>query len=173
MPRPSRRSDAMFTYYLDLAVRSLKRNVALTILMIVAIAFGVGASMTTLTVMHVLSQDPIPAKSDRLFYVQLDPRKMEDFKPGDEPSFQMTRLDAQNLIAAHKGKRQVMMTGGSAPIYPDRPDLPPFFIEARWASADFFAMFDTPFLAGGGWSADDDAKNARVAVIARALAVKV
>jgi putative ABC transport system permease protein len=163
----------MLTYYLDLAFRSLKRNVALTILMIVAIAFGVGASMTTLTVMHVLSQDPIPAKSDRLFYVQLDASKLDGFKPGEEPNFQMTRLDSQNLLAAKKGKRQVMMTGGSAPIYPDRPDLPPFFIEARWASADFFAMFDTPFVAGGGWTADDDAKNARVAVIARTLAEKV
>ena len=98
----------MFTYYLDLAVRSLRRNVALTILMIVAIAFGVGASMTTLTVMHVLSQDPIPAKSDRLFYVQLDARKMEDFRPNEEPNYQSTRLDAENLLRAKKGKRQVM-----------------------------------------------------------------
>ena len=163
----------MFTYYLDLAVRSLKRNVALTILMIVAIAFGVGASMTTLTVMHVLSQDPIPSKSDRLFYVQLDARKAEDFRPNEEPNYQMTLLDSQNLLRAQKAKRQVMMTGGSAPIYPDRPDLPPFFIEARWASADFFAMFEVPFVAGTGWTAEDDAKSARVVVIARALAEKV
>ena len=44
----------MIGYYLDLARRSLRRNVALTVLMVVAIAFGVGASMTTLTVLHVL-----------------------------------------------------------------------------------------------------------------------
>ena len=71
----------MFTYYLDLAFRSLKRNVALTILMIVAIAFGVGASMTTLTVLHVLSADPIPGKSGDLYYVQLDARKAAGFVP--------------------------------------------------------------------------------------------
>jgi len=40
--------------------------------MVLAIALGIGASMTTLTVYHVLSADPIPGKSDRLFYVQLD-----------------------------------------------------------------------------------------------------
>ncbi len=65
----------MFGYYIDLAIRSLKRNVALTVLMIVAIAFGVGASMTTMTVLHVLSADPIPGQSHQLFYVQLEHRR--------------------------------------------------------------------------------------------------
>ena len=76
----------MFTYYLDLAVRSLKRNRALTVLMIVAIAFGVGASMTTLTVLHILSADPIPGKSHQLYYVQIDPRPLSGYVPGEEPT---------------------------------------------------------------------------------------
>ena len=42
----------MFGYYLDLALRSLRRNKILTALMIVAIALGIGASMTTLTVAY-------------------------------------------------------------------------------------------------------------------------
>ena len=46
-------------------------NKALTALMVLAIALGIGATMTTLTVFHVLSGDPIPQKSGRLFYVQL------------------------------------------------------------------------------------------------------
>lgn len=49
----------MFGYYLNLAVRSFKRNKALTVLMVLAIALGIGASMTTLTVFHVLSGDPV------------------------------------------------------------------------------------------------------------------
>ena len=76
----------MFGYYLNLALRSFKRNRALTALMVLAIALGIGACMTTLTVFHVLSGDPIPGKSDRLFYVQLDPAEMNDFTPGEEPS---------------------------------------------------------------------------------------
>ena len=63
----------MFAYYLDLALRSFRRNKALTALMVLAIALGIGASMTTLTVFHVLSGDPIPQKSDKLFFVQMDP----------------------------------------------------------------------------------------------------
>ncbi|MFI4958276.1 MAG: ABC transporter permease, partial [Lysobacterales bacterium] len=63
----------MFGYYLDLALRSLKRNKVLTALMVIAIAVGIGASMTTLTVMYLLSGDPMPGKSGTLFYPQVDP----------------------------------------------------------------------------------------------------
>src|ERR1700761_8729196 len=69
---------AMFSYYLGLALRSLKRNKVLTALMIAAIGVGIGASMTTLTVFRAMSGDPIPGKSRQLFAVQIDnwgPRK--------------------------------------------------------------------------------------------------
>src|SRR4051794_36420599 len=108
----------MLTYYLDLARRSLRRNVALTALMIVAIAFGVGASMTTLTVVHVLAADPIPGKSHQLFYVQLDPQKANNYTPGKEPPEQMTRSDAEALVRARKATHQAIMTGGDAAIEP-------------------------------------------------------
>lgn len=163
----------MLPYYLDLARRSLKRNFALTVLMIVAIAFGVGASMTTLTVLRVLSADPMPGKSQELFYVQLDPREAKSFVPGQQPPDQMTRADSEALLRAGRADRQAVMVGGNAAIEPERADLDPFFVEARWTSADFFPMFRVPFVAGGGWSADEDANNARVVVIARSLAEKV
>jgi putative ABC transport system permease protein len=163
----------MFAYYLDLAMRSFRRNVSLTALMIVAIAFGVGASMTTLTVLHVLSADPIPGKSHDLHYVQLEHRKANDVKPGEDPPQQSTRFDAEALLRAAKADRQAMMTGGAAAIEPQRTGLTPFFVDGRWTSADFFAMFRAPFIAGGGWTAEDDTRNAHVAVISRALADKL
>ncbi|HEY0477328.1 MAG TPA: ABC transporter permease [Kofleriaceae bacterium] len=163
----------MFTYYLDLARRSLGRNVGLTVLMIVAIAFGVGASMTTLTVLHVLSADPIPGKSHQLYYVQLDPRRALGYTPGSQPLEQMPLADAELLLRAGKADRQVIMTGGEAAIEPQRAGLAPFFVDGRWTSAEFFAMFGVPFVTGGPWTADDDARRAHVAVIARSLADKV
>ena len=81
----------MLGYYLDLALRSLRRNKALTALMVVAIALGIGASMTTLTVFYVLSGDPVPGKSDRLFFVQMDPQDMNGYTPGVEPPEQVTQ----------------------------------------------------------------------------------
>ena len=163
----------MFAYYLALARRSFKRNVALTVLMVIAIAFGVGASMPTLTVLHVLSIDPIPGKSQQLYFVQLDPVRALGYMPGQEPEEQMTRLDSEALLRAARADRQAMMTSGRAAIEPQRPGLAPFFVDGRWASADFFPMFQVPFLAGGPWSGEDDARAARVAVISRALADKL
>ena len=52
----------MFNYYTDLALRSLNRNPVLTGLMIAAIAFGISACMTTLTVFSPCPTDPIPAQ---------------------------------------------------------------------------------------------------------------
>src|SRR5664279_3378273 len=145
----------MFGYYLDLARRSFKRNVALTILMIVAIGFGVGASMTTLTVLHVLAADPIPQKSHQLHYVQLDPRPLKGFVPGREPIDQSTRYDAETLLREHRADRQALMTGGSATVEPQRPGLDPFRVDARWTTNEFFPMFDVPFAKGTAWSAAD------------------
>lgn len=162
----------MFTYYLDLARRSFGRNVGLTVLMVVAIAFGVGASMTTLTVLHVLAADPIPGHSQNLYYVQLDPEKLLGFKPGEEPQEQVTRSDGEALLRAARGDRQALMTSGNAAIEPQREGLKPFFVDSRWTSVEFFSMFRVPFLAGGPWTADDDARAAHVVVITRALADK-
>ncbi|HEY6173740.1 MAG TPA: ABC transporter permease [Kofleriaceae bacterium] len=163
----------MFAYYLDLATRSLKRNVALTVLMIVAIAFGVGASMTTLTVLHVLSVDPIPGKSQQLYFVQLEPRRALGYVPGKEPLEQLTRADSEALLRAAKADRQAMMVSGSVSIEPQRPGLTPFFTEGRWTSADFFTMFRVPFIVGSAWTGEDDTRATRVAVIARELSEKL
>jgi len=163
----------MLAYYLDLARRSLRRNGALTALMIVAIAFGVGASMTTLTVLRVLSADPIPGKSHQLYYVQLDPRKALGYRPGSQPLEQLPRADAEMLLRAAKADRQAMMTGGEVAVEPERTGLVPFFADGRWTSVEFFAMFRVPFLRGAAWTAEDDTRASRVVVIARALAEKV
>jgi putative ABC transport system permease protein len=55
----------MFSYYLKLGLRSLRRNPVLTALMVLTLAVGVATSMSTLTVMRAMSGDPIPTKSDR------------------------------------------------------------------------------------------------------------
>ncbi|MBN8712898.1 MAG: ABC transporter permease [Xanthomonadales bacterium] len=155
----------MFAYYLDLALRSLKRNKALTALMVLAIALGIGASMTTLTVLHVLSGDPLPGRSGTLYYPQIDPRDNSGLFPGKEPPEQLTLTDGQNLLRAGRADHQALMTGGSVPIQPDSSSLDPFYVEARYTTADFFPMFGTPFLYGQGWAAADDEARVRDVVI--------
>lgn len=159
----------MFGYYFNLALRSFKRNKVLTALMVVAIALGIGASMTTLTVFYILSGDPLPGRSHTLFYPQMDPQSMDGYTAGEEPEEQLTRFDAEALLREKKGDRQALMTGGGASIEPEKQGLSPFVVDARYTSADFFPMFDAPFAFGTGWSATEDAGEARVAVISKKL----
>ena len=107
----------MLLYYLALARRSFGRDRALTALMIVAIAFGVGASMTMLTVLHVVSRDPIPGKSHKLYYVQLDAQSKLEYAPGKEPDEQVTRFDAETLVRAHKADRHASLPARSVAEY--------------------------------------------------------
>ncbi|HEY0333235.1 MAG TPA: ABC transporter permease [Stenotrophomonas sp.] len=159
----------MFGYYFNLALRSFRRNKVLTALMVIAIALGIGTSMTTLTVFYILSGDPLPGRSERLFFVQLDPANMDGFIAGEEPAEQVTRFDAEKLLREKKGDRQALMTGGGLAIEPTQSTLRPFNVDARYTSADFFPMFDTPFEYGGGWTATEDEGRAQVVVIAKEL----
>ena len=159
----------MFSHYLDLALRSFRRHKVLTALMVLAIALGIGATMTTLTVYHVLSGDPIPQKSAVLFYPRMDPRSKAGFTPGDEPEQQMTRYDAEALLRQKRGDRQALMTAGNVIVDMEGSSAKPVSEQARYTSADFFAMFEAPFRYGTGWKASDDEARARVAVISKKL----
>ena len=161
--------NSQFAYYFQLALRSFKRNKILTALMVLAIALGIGAAMTTLTVFYVLSGDPLPGKSHQVFHPRLDARTMNGYTPGDEPQDDMSRLDAETLLREARGDRQAMMSSANIAIEPRRDNLPPFRQDSRLTSADFFPMFQVPFKYGAAWSRDDDARHARVAVIGAKL----
>lgn len=157
----------MFGYYLDLALRSFRRNRVLTALMVLALGLGIGASITTLTVLKLLSGDPLPQQSARLFYPEIDPRPEQGYVPGQtKPQTTLSYADAMNLLHEHKGERQAAMALTQAKIEPQRAGQKPFFSDGVMTTADFFAMFGAPFEYGSGWSEQDGENRARVAVIA-------
>ncbi|HJW05556.1 MAG TPA: ABC transporter permease [Rhodanobacter sp.] len=156
----------MLGYYLDLALRSLKRNKVLTALMVLAIAVGIGASMTTLTVMHLLSGDPLPGKSAHLFYAQVD--AAPDAKKR-EPYDVLDYRSAMDLWSAKRADRQTLIADSQIKVHAPQANQPPLMLMMLSTTADFFPMFDVPFQYGRGWSAEDDATHARVAVISADL----
>jgi len=160
----------MFLYYFQLGLRSLRRNPVLTMLMVAGIGLGIAASMTTLTVMHLMGSDPIPWKSERLHYVQLDgwspDRAYTD--EGDPPD-QLTYRDALALMEAGRADRQAAMYKIVLPVQPENAEVKPFNAVGRATHADFFAMFDVPFAYGGAWSRDEDARFGRTVVLSREI----
>ena len=157
----------MFAYYLDLAIRSLKRNRLLTVLMILAIAIGIGASMTTLTVMHLLSGDPLPGKSAHIFYPQVDASPKGYTKSG--PLDMLDYRSAVDLWSAHRADRQALIANSGVKVRAPGTGLPPLMLNMLATTSDFFPMFDVPFEYGGAWTPSDDADRARVAVISSDL----
>ncbi len=162
----------MFGYYLDLALRSLKRNKALTALMILTIGFGVAASMTTWSVFRAVSGDPIPQKSAQLFVPQIDNWGPTGHEPGSnstEPPSAMSYTDAMALMRAHRAKYQAAMYQIADSVAPKNTSQSLTLVSGEAVGSEFFPMLDVPFAYGSGWSDTDDANRAQVAVISSQL----
>ena len=161
----------MFSYYVRLALASIRRTPVLSALMVLALGLGIGAFMTTFTVYYLMSGDPIPHKSDQLFAVQLD-----NWDPNDDPTEsakdvqpQLTYRDGNTLMQADTpALRQAHMFASGAIVVPE-DETPPFDESVRATWYTFFEMFDVPFLYGQPWTLDDDEARASVAVIGREL----
>ncbi len=160
----------MFTYYLGLGLRHLRRNPILTGLIVVTLAVGVAASMATLTVLRAMSADPIPEKSDRLFTPLLDIRPDDGSDPTPEPPDQLTYRDAVALKNAKPGLRKTAIIRMSPVVTPTRSGEKPFFGDGIAVHADFFPMMDVPFISGGPWSQADDTRGGRVVVLRESMA---
>ncbi len=164
-------ANNMFQYYVTLAVRSLRRNLVLTVLMVAAIGVGIGASMTTLTVFRAMSADPIPDRSSVLFAPQIDnwgPHEHQ-MDTSDKLEDQIDYVDAMAIVNAHQAEHQNASYAVAFALTPENRDLMPFRVEARATFTDFFPMFEVPFRYGSAWSASDDANHTPVAVISRDL----
>ena len=160
----------MFRYYLRLGLLSIRANPALSALMVAAIAIGIGACMTIVTIRYIMAGNPIAEKSDQLYYVQVDSwDPSEPYDEPNEPPEQMTYLDATALYAAQQAPRQIISYKSSRVVEPSGDDAKPFQIGTRATTADFFAMFDVPFAYGSGWEKSADDARERVVVLSQAL----
>ena len=160
----------MFSYYLKLGVLSIRRNPILSALMVAAIAVGIGASMTIVNIDYVMSGNPIPHRSDLLYHVQLD--NWDPYNAAGEPDLpprQVTYRDGTALLAAQKARRQVLSYKTWRVVQPEDPDQLSFQVESRSTTADFFPMFDTPFLYGSGWDKAADDNEEYVVVLTREI----
>ncbi len=162
----------MIGYYTRLALKSFRRNPGLTGVMVAAIALGIAVCVVMVTMYHAMSGNPIWWKNDRLYAVTMDlwnPNRPYNVKHPELPPPQLSYRDAKALYASGIPERKVIMTtvsgvfsGGTAQHAPT-PSL------VRATTADFFAMFDVPFLYGSGWTAHADDAAEPVIVLSKAM----
>jgi putative ABC transport system permease protein len=154
----------MLAYYLQLGFRSLRRNPMLTALMVMAIGFGVAASMITYAVFRAVSGNPIPDKSAQLFIPQVDSWGPQQNLKGEPPEA-LGYVDAMALMRAHQAKRQTLLYPVRMSVMPGGDRDLPLAANGYAVGADFFPMFEVPFQYGGSWHAQDDqARNAVVVI---------
>jgi putative ABC transport system permease protein len=166
----------MLAYQLRLAWKSLKRTPVLSLLMVSGIALGIAVAMTFVTVYYVSSGDPIPHKSDRLFYVQIDswdPERPFDEDQPDEPPTQITHSDMLGLMESDIPTMQTASYLGRVIVHPPGSGERPFREFVRVCFSDFFPMFEVPFRFGAGWGPEADRGGEPVVVIGHATNQRV
>ena len=160
----------MWKYYLRLSLYSLRKTPVLSLLMVLAIATGIAANLTILTMHSVVSSNPLEHKNDRLFAVQLnawDPDR-EYFALNAIPP-QVTYQDAKALYDANVADEVVVMRKAGVTIqHPESTDLPSAYA-TRMTTRDFFSMFDVQFIYGGPWSKNADESPENVVVISEGM----
>ena len=158
----------MFRYHARLALLSIRKNPIISALTAAAIATGVGACVTVLTIYHMASKNPIPDKSDDLYHVQLDARPLsEDDEPDEEPMDQLTFTDVTALVRADHDKESAAMFKGAFAVRVPDSEVQPYLALARVTGRDFFTMFNLSFIYGSAWSPAVDESGQQVVVLSK------
>lgn len=160
----------MWRYYARLAWISLRNTPFTSALMILAIATGIAASLTTITLYSVVAGNPMAHKNHRLFAVQLDSwDPNEPFWAANGVPLMLTYRDAAALFRADVADETLIMSRAGVTVnQPDTAKLPRV-VAARLTTNSFFPLFDVPFVYGGSWDDTADLNGAQQAVISETL----
>ncbi|MHC1481698.1 ABC transporter permease [Frateuria aurantia] len=150
-----------------MALLSIRRQKALSLLAITATAFGIGVSITMLTVSRLLSADPLPQMSSKIFHPQLDADPTR--RPPHEPPDLLDYQSAVDLWNSARADRQTLIVDSEAKLSARDSSMPAIIVPMLSTTADFFAMFKPPVKFGHGWGKDDDIEHARIGVISKAM----
>ncbi|GLS25657.1 ABC transporter permease [Marinibactrum halimedae] len=158
----------MFAYYIHLSLRQLRAMPVLNGFIALAIALGIGVSMTMMTLYQALSHNPAGDKSSVLFNVQLAAygAELETWGGHDGLPDQITYQDAKNL-------RNADLPFKSSPMYAIGEVIEKStgtkrlsnHYKGRFIDSDFFSMFELEFIYGQPWSSSVDEHPERLIVI--------
>lgn len=157
-------------YNLSLSLHSFKKTPAVSLLSCLAIALGISACMTMITVRYAMAGDPFPEKSNRVFHVQIDTRMGEARKgvPLDGVSYS----DAHELLTLRLGAKRSTATF-STQLSVGTPDNAAELNMVRGVTSDFFGMFNIRFKSGKAWTGNDDDVAAQVLVLSEQSSVRM
>lgn len=156
----------MWTYYIKLALLSIKKTPVLSSLMVMATAIGIAACLTTFTMYSVIAGNPLAEKNDQIFAIQLDSWSPDNaYRSPNEMPYQLTYKDAVAMWESDNyDKAAIMMKSGLTVQKSDMTGMPAAK-STRLTTSDFFSMFNAKFIYGAPWNKEADINAAKVTVI--------
>lgn len=142
-------------YYLKVSWFSVKRAPLPYMLTVLILSLGLGVFFSNATFYYRMNSDPLPAKSDKLFFpmMMLVPYQCSDCKPPSVLSYSnVAKLAASDIPSAQAA---MYSADGYLRQHAAQPPTP---VNIRITQRDFFTMFDVPLLHGSVW-ADDQARD--------------
>ncbi len=143
-----------FLYYLKVSWISIKRAPLPYALTIFILSLGLGVFFANATFYYQLNSDPLPHKSDKLFFPMtlMVPDECSDCPPPRVLSYaNVQKLSQTDIPSAKAG-----MYSADGYLRIDRKQTPTP-VSIRMTQPDFFRMFEVPVLHGSIW-ADDKAR---------------
>jgi len=158
-----------FLYYLKVSVKSIRRAPLPYVLTVLIMALGLGVFFANATFYYRLNADPLPHKSDKLFFpmMLLVPWECDDSTCKPPPV--LSYANVQKLSKTDIPTAKAAMYSSDAYLRLDTKQ-PPLPVSVRITQRDFFRMFDVPVLHGSIWP-DDSARNE--IILTKALAEKL
>jgi putative ABC transport system permease protein len=143
-----------FRYYLKVSWVSIKRAPLPYALTIFILSLGLGVFFANATFYYQLNSDPLPHKSDKLFFPMtlMVPNECRDCQPPRVLSYtNVQKLSQTDIPSAKAG-----MYSADGYLRLDTKQAPTP-VSIRITQPDFFKMFEVPLLHGSVW-ADDKAR---------------
>ncbi len=156
-------------YAIETGLRGLRRHPRTMLLSIVTLALGLASVMTMLSLLAMLSTDPLPGVSQHLYLGWVDSRQntISDDKPEDDIAHppRLWKLDdASAVAAAHPQVRQSALVPSSLNLDSEdgaRHDA----VRAILATGAMPSMFGVPLLRGRYWTPQEERERVPVAII--------
>ena len=138
-----------FIYYLKVSLISIRRAPLPYALTIFILSVGLGVFFANATFYYQLNSDPLPEKSDKLFFPMLNLVPYECSTDCRTPRV-LSYSNVEKLSQTDIPSQAAAMYSADGYLR-QRADQTPLPVSIRVTQRDFFAMFDVPLLHGSIW----------------------
>lgn len=164
-------------YTLETGLRGLRRHPRTMVLSILTLALGLASVMTMLSLLAMLSADPLPGISQQLYLGWVDsreaPRSNESSLLQERPQFLWKLADAEAMLAAQPDLRQTALVSAPLNLASTDGQRQAGNVSTVLAMGPMPSMFGVPLLHGRFWTPQEERERARVIVLGRETALKL